>query len=440
MMRSLLVFIESIILVVLAILLIVLLGYICYHTMDIKSITVVFAMAGILILATGVYYVKQAFIAQYENNIERDRENKEQLKKEKVLRAVEQLERDVYQSIENHNSYKDKINALSPNKNTIFQLSVLIKKMYLIHTEVYEKSLEGQHLVSLSDASGEDELYGNNPIPATKELRSFVLSKVFETILCFNPIQKRSIKNHINTNVTNDRGEKNSKESIRKLTLQVPATFGLDFSAFIELYHYHIYSRKLLASKGFADEASLKVLDFSFSSDGASIEESVKEFDYDASFQMATRFLSSDMFSGAYDSAVFENMLLDLPPNLFAQISPFLRNLYTISKSIANFNAIQDTHELLAFQQKCFDKLRAQLDEHDQLFLFYASFTPYAGKFEKNHSLNKEQLKNFPIEGLVPKEKVSLSILHEFELVRNITMFKHELLQGFREEFDVCTA
>jgi hypothetical protein len=439
-MRSLLVFIESIILVVLAILLIVLLGYICYHTMDIKSITVVFAMAGILILATGVYYVKQAFTVQYENSIARDREYEERFKEEKILRAMEHLERDVYQSIEIHNTYKATINALSPSKNTIFQLSVLVQKMYLIHIGVYEKSLEGQHLASLSDASGEDELYENKTTPVTKELRSFVLSKVFETILCFNPIQKRSIENHIDVNVSKDRGEKNSEASIPKLTLQVPATFGLDFSTFIEMYHYHIYSRKLLASKGFTHETSLKVLDYSFSSNPESIEESVKEFDYDASFQMTTRFLSSDLFSGTYDSNLFEHMLLDLPPNLSAQISPFLRNLYTISKSIANFNAIQDTHELLAFQQKCFDKLRAQLDEHDQLFLFYASFTPYAGNFEKNHSLNKEQLKNFPIEGLVPKEKVSLSILHEFELVRNITMFKHDLLQGFREEFDVCTA
>ena len=116
MMRSLLVFIESIILVVLAVLLIVLLGYICYHTMDIKTITVVFAMAGILILATGVYYVKQAFTVQFENNLKRDRENQERLKEEKIQRAVAQLERDVYQSIEKHNSYKDKINALTPTK------------------------------------------------------------------------------------------------------------------------------------------------------------------------------------------------------------------------------------------------------------------------------------------------------------------------------------
>ena len=439
-MRSLLVFIESIILFVLAVLLIVLLGYICYHTMDIKSITVVFALAGILILATGVYYIKQAFTVQYENSIARDREYDERFKDEKILRAMEHLERDVYQSIEIHNTYKATINALSPTKNTIFQLSVLINKLYLIHTEVYEKSLEGQRIEALSGASGEDELYENKVMPVSKELRSFVMSKVFETLLCFNPIKNRRIENHIEAVVTHGPPEKMANGSIPKLTLQVPATFGLDFSTFIELYYYHIYSRELFVLKGFTKEASLAGLGFSFGPKEKSVDESIKEFDYETSFQMTTRFLSSDLFSGAYDCDVFENMLLDLPPNLSAQVSPFIRNLYTISKSIANFDAIQDTHELLAFQQKCFDKLRAQLDEYDQLLLFYASFTPYAGKFEKNHSLNKEQLKNFPIEGLIPKEKVSLSIFHEFELVRNITIFKHDLLHGFREEFDVCTA
>ena len=261
-------------------------------------------------------------------------------------------------------------------------MSVLIKKLYQVHTEVYEKSLEGKELVSISSDSENGEQYHNKTVIATKELRSFVLSKVFETLLCFNPIQNRSIENHIEAIVANV-ADKNTNSAMPKLKLQVPATFGLDFSTFIELYSYDIFSKKLLASKGFSHKVSQAVLDFSFSSNQDPVEDNIKEFDYNTSFQMTNRFLSSDLFSGAYDFEVFESMLLNLPHNLSAYVSPFFRNLYTISKSIANFDAIQDTHELLAFQQRCFDKLRAQLDEHDQLLLFYASFTPYAGKFEK---------------------------------------------------------
>ncbi|MGB2128150.1 MAG: hypothetical protein ACPHXR_01605 [Flavicella sp.] len=408
--------------------------------MDIKSITVVFALAAIFILATGVYYVKQAFTVQFENNLKRDKEITARLKDDKMHRAMEHLERDIYQSIQIHNAYKDKINALSPTNNTIYQLSILIKPLYQIHSEVYEKCLEDKEIISLKDASIEVDMLEKKTSTSSHELRSFVMSKVFETLLCFNPTKDNTIEDYVETVVSKAHSSGGSKETLPKLTLKAPATFGLDFKTFMEFYQYHTYSKKLLQNKGYDLEDSFNALSFTYTSQQHSKAGNVREFDYKNSFQKMKSFLSSDIFSGAFDCDVFEHMLIELPPNLFTHVSPLLRNLYTISKSISNFDAIQETHELLAFQQKCFDTLRAQLDEHDQLLLFYASFTPYAGKFEKNHSLNKEQLKNFPIEGMFPKEKVSLSVFHEFELVRNINVFKHELIQGYREEFDACTA